>query len=151
MNSRNKAATPPRRSDQRGRTRVLCVDDSLGVTEALRMLIEMEPDLEVAGILHCADDLVGHVRRLQAAVVVLDLSMPGLDPLQAIRDLASRVPVCRVIAFSGYPDPDTRAAALAAGAADFMSKGAPLENLAQTIRRVCPTTTAGGRDRVGEA
>ncbi len=140
MDSQIEPSALPPGSDSGGRTRVLCVDDSPPMTAALCKLIAMQPDLEDAGVLHRAEDLVEEVLRRRVSVVVLDLSMPGEDPLQAIRDLAKRVPTCRVIAFSGHDDAQTRASAITAGAAELVSKVAKPGVLVQTIRRV----SAGG-------
>jgi DNA-binding NarL/FixJ family response regulator len=130
-------------------TRVLCVDDSTDMAELLVVLIRREPDLEAVGILNCADGVVEEVIRSGVDVVVLDLTMPGAPPLQTIRDLAERVPSCRVIAFSGYDDLDTRLAAQRAGAWELVAKnGGPLD-IIHAIRRVA--RAVADRDERGAA
>lgn len=116
------------------RTRVLCVDDSHDLTAALAKLIGTQADLESAGSLHSADNLVCEVIERQAHVVVLDLGMPGVDPLDAIRELKTRVPPCAVIAFSGSDDQDTIELVKKAGACELVSKIAQAGVLLRTIR-----------------
>src|SRR5689334_10017359 len=93
--------------------RVLCVDDSPDLAEMLARCINAEFDMESVGCLHSADNLAGEVERSHADVVLLDMTMPGKDPVAALADLAlfvaygrdPKVPaslVARVIAYSGY-------------------------------------------------
>ncbi|MDZ4830020.1 MAG: response regulator transcription factor [Phycisphaerae bacterium] len=118
------------------RTRVLCVDDSADMSEMLALFIRRQPDMEDAGVLGSAEGIVDEVIRCRAAVVVLDLTMPGPSPLEAIRELRNQVPSCRVIAFSGYDDQDTRESAQRAGAWELVSKHGDLSDILKAIRRV---------------
>ncbi len=116
------------------RTRVLLVDDSRDVTGALARFVAMHADLECVGELDCAEGLVEEVVQRRPDVVVLDLTMPGACPLGTIRALAARVPSCRVIAHSGYDDPNTREEARRAGAWELVGKRDPADLLV-VIRR----------------
>jgi len=89
--------------------------------------------------------------------VVLDLTMPGPDPVEAIRVLAERAPSCRVIAFSGYDDPETKDEVCRAGAWGLVSKHGEPRDLLRAIRlareasppqatRHSPGRTAGASD-----
>ena len=116
------------------RTRALLVDDSRDVTGALARFVAMHADLECVGELDCAEGLVEEVVQRRPDVVVLDLTMPGSCPLGTIRALAARVPSCRVIAHSGYDDPNTREEARRAGAWELVGKRDPADLLV-VIRR----------------
>lgn len=117
------------------RVRVLCVDDSPDIARMLARIIGGEPDLEDAGVLHSAQGIVDKVLRRRVDVVVLDLTMPGPDPIAAIRALAERVPACRVIAFSGYDDDQTRDEVRRAGAWGLVSKSGEPGDIVTAIRR----------------
>ncbi|MEX2219648.1 MAG: response regulator transcription factor [Phycisphaerales bacterium] len=121
--------------------RILCVDDSADIAELLSRLIRREPDLEDAGALQSADGLVDEVVRRRADVVVLDLSMPGPEPLEAIRALTVSAPLCRVIAYSGHDDPETKEAVRGAGASELVSKNGEPGDIIRAIRRA---VNAGG-------
>ncbi len=117
------------------RARVLCIDDAPDITEMLARLIRREPDLDDAGALDSVDGLVAEVERRGATIVVIDLSIPGGEPLKAIRELTARAPSCRIIAYSGYDDPETREAARRAGAWELVSKAIDPREVVRVIRR----------------
>lgn len=120
--------------------RVLCVDDSGDVRDALSHCISMEPDMESVGSLDCADEVPDVVEKTHADVVLMDMRMPGKDPLDVIAELTSAEsnkgrPV-RVILFSGLNDSETIDAAFTAGANGFLSKSASIPTILDAIREV---------------
>jgi DNA-binding NarL/FixJ family response regulator len=125
--------------------RVLCVDDSKDLPEMLELCIRAEADMECAGCLHNANDLVAEVENRRADIVVLDMSMPGKDPLEAMRELSAahrdrgggRGPgrgAVRVIAYSGRSEQEAVDRAREAGAYCYVSKGATIPDLMLAIR-----------------
>lgn len=117
-------------------TRVMYVDDSRDITDTLAMLTLGHADLETVGTLDSTDGIVEEVLQRRAGVLVLDLTIPGESPLEAIRELAKRAPSCRVIVYSGYDDDRTRDAALRAGAWALVSKRDDPDEIIRAIRRV---------------
>jgi DNA-binding NarL/FixJ family response regulator len=115
--------------------RVLIVDDLPDVRRALRMRLETEPDIEVAGEAGDGDAALALARDLLPDAVLMDLVMPGADGLTATAAISRALPHCAVIIVSLYDDSDNRARALAAGASDFTSKH-DSRDLVATIRRV---------------
>jgi len=118
------------------RTRVLCVDDSPDLVEMLARLVGGAPDMVSVGKLGSAERMAEEVVLRRADVVVLDLTMPGPAPLAAIGLLAELAPHCRVIAYSGYDDFETREAARVAGACELVSKHGEPADIIRAIRRV---------------
>ena len=103
---------------------VLICDDIEAMRNLLRIVVELDPRFHVAGEAGNGDEAVTQAQELQPDVILLDLSMPGrtgLDALPAIRVVA---PAAAVIAFSGLDESVVAEAALAAGAALFLQKGA---------------------------
>src|SRR5687767_2661687 len=89
------------------RIRVLCVDDMADVTAVMRLVIEAEVEIkmECVGCLSSADHLVDEVDRIGGAdVVLLDATMPGQNPFEAMSALARKFPQTRTIIFSGHND-----------------------------------------------
>lgn len=116
--------------------RVLCVDDNLAVAAMLALSIQQEEGLQHVGTLHRADDLLEAVSRYRPDVVLLDLSMPGREPLEVLAEVVAVSPATRVIVFSGFDDRDTVDRAIAAGAWGYVPKDSSTEGILMAIRRV---------------
>ena len=103
----------------------------------LARLMSFETDLTCVGELRCADRLVAEVGALSPDVVLIDLTMPGRDPLSAIRELKLSGSVCRVLVYSGHDDDETKASAMAAGADGVLGKDQAYEVVIGAIRAAC--------------
>ncbi len=118
------------------RTKVLCVDDSADIARLCQRIVDDEADMECVGLLSCADGLIEKVLQVRADVVLMDLTMPGKDPLMAIRELTVAAPWCRVLGFSGYDDPARVESLVEAGAWGLVSKDSDPKRVTAAIRRV---------------
>lgn len=120
--------------------RVLLVDDEPLVRSGLAMLIDAEPGLEIVGEADDGTGVVDLVRRLQPDVVVMDLRMPGLDGVQATRDIVSdpalgeRETVVTTLILTTFDDDEAVYASLRAGASGFILKSAAPTELAAAVR-----------------
>jgi DNA-binding NarL/FixJ family response regulator len=117
---------------------MLCVDDLPDVAGAMRLIIESDPSMECVGCLGSANDLVAEVqgRSPMPDVVVLDGTMPGRDPMQAMKELAAACPSTRTIIYSGHDDPDFVDRARDFGAWGCISKDAEPRELVRAVRDV---------------
>lgn len=123
-------------------TRVLCVDDHAFLVDGLRARLEIEPDMEFAGRLGTADDLVDHVRESRADVVLLDIEMPGADVFEAIHDLRRRCPEVKTILLSAHVRDQYLDSAFAAGSWGYLTKSDSPEEVLAGIRKVTRGETA---------
>lgn len=98
--------------------------------------MEEHPDLEIVGMTARASGLAERISQLHPDVVVLDLSMPGEDPLEVMRAIKASDPTVRFLVFSLRDDEETIERALAAGADGYAVKEGSFDELARTIRRV---------------
>jgi DNA-binding NarL/FixJ family response regulator len=120
--------------DDRSKHRVLCVDDHADFAQLWTHIVDCEPDLTSVGALTNVEHLEREVCDRRAAIVLLDMTMPGRDPLEAMAALAATAPSVLIVALSGFDDDVARGRAMAAGAAAFLSKSLePIQVLA-TIR-----------------
>jgi DNA-binding NarL/FixJ family response regulator len=119
---------------------VLVVDDHALFVESLRARFEQDDRFEVVGTAADGRAAVKLARAHEGAVVLMDLSMPGLDGLAATRRLRALEAPPHVIALSGHLDRLSREAAEEAGADAFVSKATAFDELAETILRVCGRT-----------
>ena len=115
--------------------RVLIVDDHPLTRDALAGLL-MQHGFDVAG--HAADgeEAVQVARRLQPELVLLDLSMPGVDGLQALPALRSAVPGLGIVVLSGFDRGRMEARALELGADRYLEKRASLAEVRGTVQAV---------------
>jgi DNA-binding NarL/FixJ family response regulator len=119
--------------------RVLLADDYPGLLKSYRRLLE--PAHCVIGCLTEGSAVVKAAQALQPDVVVLDFAMPGLNGIEACRQIAGICPQSKVVLISAADDPEIAQAATDAGAAAFVSKYRAAEDLVRVIERVCAVTT----------
>jgi DNA-binding NarL/FixJ family response regulator len=118
--------------------RVLLVDDQDLVRTGLRMILEAEDDLEVVGEARDGGEGVAKARRQRPDVILMDVRMPGMDGVEATRQLSALDPPLpsRVLILTTYDLDEYVFAALRAGAAGFLLKHAPSDALVEGIRTV---------------
>jgi DNA-binding NarL/FixJ family response regulator len=116
--------------------RVLIADDQDLVRAGLRMLIDAEEDLEVAGEAADGEQAVHTARRLRPDLVLMDIRMPRLDGLAATRRLLQDDDAPRVLVLTTFDRNEYVYEALRAGASGFLLKDVPPEQLAAGIRVV---------------
>src|ERR671919_117084 len=112
--------------------RVFLLDDVPAMRLVLRTVLELD-GVEVVG--ESGDGAAGidEIARLQPDVVVLDLSMPGLDGLEAIPLIHERAPETRIVVFSGFARTQMGELALSRKAERYVEKGEPLERVREAI------------------
>jgi two-component system, NarL family, response regulator LiaR len=116
------------------RIRILIVDDHSVVREGLRQFLALQDGFEVVG--EAADGLEAVVaaRALGPEIVLMDLTMPRRDGVEAMRELRTSVPEARVIILTSFLEDDRLLPALQAGAAGYLLKNVDPEELARAIR-----------------
>jgi PAS domain S-box-containing protein len=116
-----------------GVTRVLFVDDHQVMRQGLINLIGAQPGIDVAGEAANGREAIDQVRQLKPDVVVMDVSMPEMDGIEATRHIKSQWPQVRVIALSMVEDEHISRAVREAGAEAFVSKTASSTELLKAI------------------
>jgi DNA-binding NarL/FixJ family response regulator len=110
-------------------SRVLIVDDHPLTRDALASLLGVH-GFDVCGMASDGDEAVREAARLQPDVVLLDLSMPGVDGLSALPSLRHASPGCEVVVLTASGTEDNLLAAIRAGAAGYLLKTEPPERIA---------------------
>jgi DNA-binding NarL/FixJ family response regulator len=116
--------------------RVIVADDHHCVREGLVALLERESDIEVVAQARDGMELVRLAREWSPDVLLVDLFMPCMNGLEAIRRLRSEALACRSLCLSMQSDPRQVQAALDAGASGFVLKDNSFDELARGVRRV---------------
>ncbi len=114
----------------------MVVDDEPPLRSAWERLVRMQPDLELAPSLSRADNLVAMIAEHAPSIVLLDLTMPGKDPIGAMTEATATHPDTRVVVYSGFKDTRTMREAFEAGAWAFVDKLDAPQDILDTIRRV---------------
>ncbi len=114
--------------------RVLLIDDHAVVREGLRAFLELQEGIEVVGEAADGAEGLAEAERLRPDVVLMDLVMPGLDGVAAMRELRGRLPAARAIVLTSFLDEDRLLPALRAGAAGYLLKNAPPAEVARAVR-----------------
>jgi len=116
--------------------RIVIADDQALVRGALAALLALEPDIDVVGVAADGAEALTMVGSLAPDLCLMDIQMPGVDGIEATRLLRAASPSTRVLIVTTFARPGYLRSALDAGAAGFMAKDAPAEELADAVRRV---------------
>jgi len=118
------------------RIRVLIVDDHAILRQALRQLLEQHGEVEVVGDASSGRDAIIATEKLLPDVVLMDMVMPGLNGLEATRQIRRRFPKTRVLILTGYMEDEQIIGALRAGASGYVVKRSDTEELILGIQAV---------------
>jgi PAS domain S-box-containing protein len=128
---------PPPKSaatDQETTIRVLLVDDHELFRNGIARLLKMEPGLEVVAEAKDGQEAIEFAQKHHPNVILMDISMPGINGIEATRVIHERHPEVCIIGLSMYDDPEKERAMRAAGAADYKTKMCAAAELIAAIR-----------------
>jgi DNA-binding NarL/FixJ family response regulator len=117
-------------------TRVLLVDDQPVIRNGLSRILGLRPEFEIVGECDDGDEVEAAVETLQPDVVVMDIRMKRVDGAEATRRLRLQADAPPVLVLTTYDDDETLSRSLRAGAAGFVLKDAPAEDLIRAVRTV---------------
>jgi PAS domain S-box-containing protein len=117
-----------------GALQILLVDDHTVVRQGLSTILKLQADVEVVGEAADGEEAVEKARRLQPDVILMDISLPKMDGLEATRIIHSEFPDIRIIGFSMHDNQDQAARMLAAGASAYCTKDGATDRLLSEIR-----------------
>jgi NarL family two-component system response regulator LiaR len=113
---------------------VLVVDDHAVVREGLRTFLELQDGIAVVGEAGDGEEAVRQAEALRPDVVLMDLVMPRLDGVGAMRELRQRLPAIRVIVLTSFAEDERLLPAIQAGAAGYLLKNVAPAELARAVR-----------------
>jgi DNA-binding NarL/FixJ family response regulator len=116
--------------------KVLLVDDQTLIRQGIRLLLEIEADIQVVGQAANGREALQQVENLHPDVVLMDVRMPEMDGVTATRMLSDRFPEVKVIILTTFEDDETVFEGLKAGAGGYLLKDISSEEMAQAVRKV---------------
>jgi len=120
--------------------RILLVDDHTMLRTGVQMVVNSQPDMEVVGQASSGEEALAQVQACQPNVIVIDISLPGRNGVEATETIRQRWPEMRVLVFTRHSDPGYLRRLLQAGATGYLLKNAAANDLVNAIRVVA----AGG-------
>lgn len=118
------------------RIRILLADDHVMVRQGTRELLEREDDLDVVAEAGDGEEAVTLAGTRRPHVVIMDVAMPKLDGIEATRQIKALYPAVAVLVLTAYDDDEYVFALLEAGAAGYLLKDVPVEELIKAVRAV---------------
>lgn len=118
--------------------RVVIADGQLLLPEAVRALLEPDPDIEVVGVAYEADRVLALVGELKPDLLLLGFDMPGIDRLAFLDRLLASYPRLATVLLAKAADPALESSALAHGARGVVVKGSDPAELAPALRTAIP-------------
>jgi DNA-binding NarL/FixJ family response regulator len=118
------------------RIRILIADDHTLFRQGIRNLLSAESDMEVVGEAPNAAEAAALVPETRPDAVLMDIGMPGLSSFEAARQIRKEYPGIRVVFLSMYDDEDYVAECVEIGAAGYVLKDSPVDQLLTAIREV---------------
>jgi len=113
---------------------VVVCDDVPDLRRLAKAALEADGEVEVVGEAGDGAEAIEVVRQLQPDIVVLDLSMPHMDGLEAIPEIHAVAPAAEIVVFSGFEEGKVAELALRLKASRYVRKGAPLEELRTAVK-----------------
>lgn len=120
---------------------VILADDHKIIRDGLRTLIESQPEMQVIAEAENGRETIKLAKELQPDVVIMDISMPDLNGIDATREIVNSIPGIRVIALSMHSDRRFVSGMLSSGASGYLLKDCAFEELAKAIRTVVTNHT----------
>jgi len=116
--------------------RVLCVDDHPIVRDGVSLIIDMQPDMQVVGVASNGEEALSLFGRHHPDITLMDLQLPGISGLEAIKSIRIEDPDARVIVLTMYEGDEDIFRALKAGAATYLLKNTLSDDLVRVVREV---------------
>jgi DNA-binding NarL/FixJ family response regulator len=114
--------------------KVLICDDQALIRDGLEMLLKLEKDIEVVGLAQDGAEAVEQVARHQPDLVLMDLKMPGMNGIEATRQIHTHYPAVKVLVLTTYNNDEWVLDAVRAGAAGYLLKDTPREEVLKAVR-----------------
>jgi DNA-binding NarL/FixJ family response regulator len=123
--------------------RVLICDDQDVVLEGLQTILRSAPEIQVVGVAHDGAEALEKITQVQPEVVLMDLKMPGMNGIQATRQIRDQFPAVHVLVLTTYDADEWVFDAIRSGASGYLLKDTPRQELIAAVKG-----TASGKSHI---
>ena len=116
------------------KTRILIADDHRLIRNALKNILNHQPDMEIVGEAQNSEEVFAQIKQSSPDLIILDLNMPEKDGLEILQELRAQKNTIPVIILTLYPEEKFKDSTFAEGAVAFLTKDCSPEQLVQAIR-----------------
>ena len=113
--------------------KVLICDDQATIRDGLNLLLTLEPDMHVVGLAVDGQEALKLIAKQQPDLVLMDLKMPGMNGIEATRNIRMKYPAVKVLVLTTYDDDEWVFDAIRAGASGYLLKDTPREELVRAV------------------
>ncbi len=114
--------------------KVLVCDDQAVVTDGLELILNADPEIEVVGAAHDGAEALQAIPQSRPDLVLMDLKMPGMNGIQATREISQKYPEIKVLVLTTFGDDEWVFDAIRSGAAGYLLKGTPRQELIKAVK-----------------
>lgn len=114
--------------------KVIICDDQATIRDGLEMLLTLEKDIQVVGKAQDGWEAVAMAEKKQPDLVLMDLKMPGMNGIEATRQIRARYPAIKVLVLTTYDDDEWLFDAIHAGASGYLLKDTPRDGLVKAVK-----------------
>ena len=114
--------------------RVLVCDDQAVVTDGLELILNADPEIQVVGTAHDGAEALLVIPLTKPDLVLMDLKMPGMNGIQATREISQKYPDLKVLVLTTFGDDEWVFDAVRSGAAGYLLKGTPRQELIKAVK-----------------
>lgn len=130
--------------------RVMIADDQELIRDSLKVVLDMNPDMEVTAVVENGKQVLERLRRGQPDVILMDVRMPEMDGVQCTKAVKELYPGVSIIILTTFDDDEYVYNALKYGASGYLLKGVSVQELSAAIRKVVSGGTILNPDVVGK-
>jgi DNA-binding NarL/FixJ family response regulator len=117
-------------------TTCVAIDDHPAVREGLSLLLGGADGIDLVATFHSGEEAIEAIEKNSPEVAIIDVRLPGIDGISAVKRIAETAPGVKMVVFSAYGDKRLLSDAIAAGARGYVMKGSPPEDLIRAILAV---------------
>lgn len=116
--------------------RLMIADDHMIVRQGMRKLLEAYPELEILGEAQNGDETIELAKKLLPDIIIMDISMPVINGLEATRQIKKRLPQTKILILTMHAEKEYIFKILQSGASGYLLKGSPIEELVAAVYAV---------------